>query len=79
MNLKYEGVYFFGGKGANGFPNNHVRLLKVGSIPLQWVNIETFGTPPSPRYSHSMSYSEDQNILVIFGGRCDFATKKNKH
>jgi hypothetical protein len=26
-----------------------------------------------------MSHSEDQNILVIFGGRCDYATKKSKN
>jgi hypothetical protein len=53
--------------------------LKTGIVPLQWINIETIGQPPPPRYSHSMNHSEDQNILVIFGGRCDFASKKSKH
>ena len=59
INLKHEGIYFFGGKGANGFPNNSLRVLKTGGIPLTWVNVETQGAPPYARYSHSMTYSED--------------------
>mmetsp|Transcript_25600 Transcript_25600/g.19365 ORF Transcript_25600/g.19365 Transcript_25600/m.19365 type:complete len:127 (-) Transcript_25600:34-414(-) len=26
-----------------------------------------------------MDLSEDQNLIVIFGGRCDFASKKNNY
>ena len=71
-----EGVYFFGGKGINGFPQNTLRVLKIGKLPLVWKTIEPEGKLPPPRYSHSMSLSEDQNLLVVFGGRCDFASKK---
>lgn len=27
--------------------------------------------PPSPRYSHSMDYYEDLNVIIIYGGRND--------
>lgn len=52
-------------------------MLKTGKLFLQWRKVETQGLPPPPRYQHTMSYSEDQNLLIVFGGRCDFASKKN--
>ena len=45
-------------------------------MPLEWKDILTSGQDPPPRYSHTMTYSEEQNTLVVFGGRCDFAGKK---
>jgi len=57
--IKIEGVYFFGGKGLNGFPQNTLRVLKTGRLPLEWKEIQTNGMDPPPRYSHSMTYSED--------------------
>eukprot|EP00347_Sterkiella_histriomuscorum_P004971 403358389 len=77
--IKIEGVYFFGGKNTSGFPQNTLSVLKCGKLPLEWKEIRTLGKMPPPRYNHSMNYSEEQNLLVVYGGRCDFAAKKTNY
>jgi hypothetical protein len=43
----------------------------MGKKPLEWVQPETKGKIPSPRYYHSMNYYEKGNFLIIHGGRND--------
>ena len=38
---------------------------------LEWVQPQTKGRAPSPRYFHSMSFYEKGNFLIIHGGRND--------
>ena len=49
--------------------NNDMRLMKVGHGPKEWIVLDVAGTPPDPRYFHSMDYFESNNMIVIFGGR----------
>ena len=67
-----RGLYIFGGKTkeTNGFTNN-LWILSLGKKPLQWIKVETKGTPPSPRYFHSMDYFEKSKFIIIHGGRND--------
>lgn len=46
-------------------------ILKVDLRPMIWIKPDTRGTPPSPRYSTSLSYSSIFEILFIYGGRND--------
>ncbi len=69
--IKEEGIYLFGGRLKNGKASNKLYVLKIGSKPLKWISPETAGTPPIARYSHSMNYYHELNILIIYGGRND--------
>ncbi|CDW75223.1 kelch motif family protein [Stylonychia lemnae] len=77
--IKTEGIYFFGGKSTNGFPQNQLRILKTGRVPLEWKEVKSVSKDPPPRYNHTLNFSEDQNLLVLFGGRCDFAAKMTNY
>lgn len=72
--LKERGLYVFGGKSKEeGGITNDLWILLLGKKPLEWVKPETKGTPPTPRYFHSMNYYEKGNFLIIHGGRNDEA------
>lgn len=51
----------------------------TGKSQLEWKKIQTKGKMPCARYCHSMNFSDEQNILVIFGGRCDLSNKKSNN
>ncbi len=36
-----------------------------------WLEPDCTGLAPSERYSHSMNYYSDLNIIIIYGGRND--------
>ena len=63
-------MYLFGGRDDKG-PKNKLYILKVGIKPTEWVSADVAGTPPMPRYGHSMNYYPEKSILIIFGGRND--------
>ena len=70
--IKEKGIYIFGGKTKEeGGLSNQLWILITGKKPLQWVQPQTKGKPPSPRYFHSMSFYERGNFLIIHGGRND--------
>lgn len=71
--IKNPGVYVFGGIGPDKKAHNHLWVLNVGARPLSWSILNTQGTPPSPRFLHSMVHNDKLNVLVIFGGRIDVA------
>ena len=70
--IKEKGIYVFGGKSKEeGGISNQLWILVTGKKPLEWIQPNTKGKPPSPRYSHSMSFYERGNFLIIHGGRND--------
>ena len=70
--IKEKGIYIFGGKTKEeGGLTNQLWILITGKKPLEWVQPQTKGKPPSPRYFHSMSFYERGNFLIIHGGRND--------
>ena len=70
--IKEKGIYIFGGKTEEeGGLTNQLWILITGKKPLEWVQPQTKGKPPSPRFFHSMSFYERGNFLIIHGGRND--------
>ena len=70
--IKEKGIYIFGGKSKDeGGLSNQLWILITGKKPMEWVQPETKGKPPSPRYFHSMSFYEKGNFIIIHGGRND--------
>jgi len=70
--IKEKGIYVFGGKSKEeGGISNQLWILVTGKKPLEWIQPNTKGKPPSPIYSHSMSFYERGNFLIIHGGRND--------
>lgn len=43
-----------------------------------WKSIPVKGTPPCPRFFHSMNYYQKLRILVVFGGRNDESGKRSE-
>jgi hypothetical protein len=50
---------------------NEVWILRIGKKPLDWIKPQINGNAPSPRYLHSMSFYEEGNVLIVYGGRND--------
>ena len=70
--IKEKGIFIFGGKSKEeGGISNQLWILVTGKKQLEWVQPNTKGKPPSPRYFHSMSFYERGNFLIIHGGRND--------
>ncbi|KAL4506637.1 hypothetical protein ABPG72_000208 [Tetrahymena utriculariae] len=68
LQIKEEGVYFFGGVNQSGATNNRLAILKTDSKPMYFIIPETFGEPPKPRCKHSMVYQEQMEWIIIYGG-----------
>ena len=68
--IKEKGIYIFGGKkGDLKEPSNKMWLLKIGKKYLDWMEIATLGKPPTPRYLFSMNFYEQENFIIIHGGK----------
>ena len=70
--IKEKGLFIFGGKSKDdeGLTND-LWVLVIGQKPIFWNKVKTHGTPPCPRYYHSMNYFEKSNFLIVHGGRND--------
>jgi len=75
--IKQRGLYIFGGKTSEGELSNNLWVLIIGQKPIYWEKIKTNGTPPSPRYYHSMEFYEKSNFLIIHGGRNDYLSSSS--
>ena len=72
--IQIKGLYVFGGKNKeDSQPSNNLYALLIGKKPLEWIQIETKGQSPSPRYMTSMNYFEEGNYIIIHGGRNDYS------
>ena len=67
----HAGVYVFGGLDANSLAHNELYLCRTGQRPLTWVRLQTRGSPPAPRFQHTLCFLRDLGLLVVFGGRND--------
>ena len=68
--IKEKGIYIFGGKkGDLKEPSNKMWLLRIGKKYLDWMEIMTLGKPPCPRYLFSMNFYEQENFIIIHGGK----------
>ena len=68
--IKEKGIYIFGGKkGELKEPSNKMWLLRIGKKYLDWMEIATLGKPPCPRYLFSMNFYEQENFIIIHGGK----------
>eukprot|EP01134_Creolimax_fragrantissima_P006561 CFRG6561T1 len=57
--------------GGSGFPfgqNNRNTLHLLNTEDMHWTELECTGTRPSPRYGHSMSFSECRSYAYVYGG-----------
>lgn len=66
-----EGFYMFGGLHSDGSASNELWILKPDQNSLKWISADnlTSGKKPKPRYSHSLTYFDRENSLLITGGR----------
>lgn len=69
--IKQPGIYVFGGVGPDKKAHNNLWVLQMGQRPLRWLVPLTSGSPPSPRFLHTLSHNERLNLLIVFGGRVD--------
>ncbi len=56
--IKYEGVYFYGGKNEKDEVDSSLRILKVDSMPMVWIKPEVTGKGPGKRYK---TFKQDSN------------------
>ncbi len=61
----------FGGFTTGSILTNELWILRIGKKPCDWIKPQIIGMPPSPRYLHSMSFYEEGNFLIVYGGRND--------
>ena len=66
-----EVVYTFGGVNGSGTPNNEMWTLRFEGLVYTMRAVHSIGSRPSPRYGHSMTVLEPQNVLAIFGGKSE--------
>ena len=76
-NIKKKGLFVFGGKSHEDGLSNQLWILIMGKKPLEWINIETKGKPPVPRYFHTMNFYERGNYIIIHGGRNDIFSENS--
>ena len=41
-------------------------------LKFRIIRPKTLGTPPGPRYMHTVDYIADIGVVVVYGGRNDF-------
>jgi hypothetical protein len=46
-------------------------ILRLGKKPVEWYKPTTMGSPPPPRYLHTLNFYEEGNYLIVHGGRND--------
>ena len=66
-----SGIYFFGGLDVTRTARNTLHMLKAGPHGCIWNEVQTMGTPPAPRFQHSMTIFPELFLIVVYGGRRD--------
>jgi hypothetical protein len=67
--IKYEGIYIFGGMDENLTESNSIFILHCFRNPLVFFEPKMKGIPPSPRCMASMNFNEILNFITIYGGK----------
>jgi len=69
LNIKYEGIYIFGGLDENYKETNNLFILHCFRNPLILLEPKISGKPPSPRQMATMNYNKILNYITIYGGK----------
>ena len=71
-------MYVFGGKDQEGKILNTVKYLALNGKEGEWKYPTIKGTPPAPRYGHSMVFYQTLQLLLIYGGKNETLYEKNR-
>jgi hypothetical protein len=69
FDVKYEGIYIFGGLDEYLKETNNLFILHCFRNPLVFFEPALKGQPPSPRYMSIMNYNKTLNFITIYGGK----------
>ena len=75
--IQTKGIYMFGGVTNEGINETLSVIYKKNTI-YNYRRITTSGKGPCARYQHSMNYCDYLNIIIVYGGRNEGATKSKK-
>ena len=67
--IKYEGIYIFGGLNEYLKETNNLFILHCFRNPLVFFEPIIKGAPPSPRYLTVMNFNKILNFITIYGGK----------
>ena len=67
--IKYEGIYIFGGLDEYFKDTNNLFILHCFRNPLVFFEPVINGAPPSPRHMSVMNFNKILNFITIYGGK----------
>ena len=70
--LKFEGIYIFGGLDEYLRNTNNLFILHCFRNPLVFFEPVIKGIPPTPRHMAVMDYNKTLNFIAIYGGKDSF-------
>ena len=77
VRIKSCGIYIFGGKTKTGITKS-LAIITKRMKEVFYEKATASGTGPCARYNHSMNYCDSLNILVIYGGKSEGASKSTE-
>jgi len=69
FDIKYEGIYIFGGLDGTFKETNNLYILHCFRNPLVLFEPKIKGAPPSPRQMATMNVNNILNYIIIYGGK----------
>ena len=69
FDIKYEGIYIFGGLDENLKETNNLFILHCFRNPLIFFEPQIKGIPPEKRCMSSINFDKNLNIITLFGGK----------
>ena len=69
FDIKYEGIYIFGGLDENLKETNNLFILHCFRNPLIFFEPQIKGIPPEKRSMASINFNKNLNIITLFGGK----------
>ena len=69
FDIKYEGIYIFGGLDENFKETNNLFILHCFRNPIVLFEPKIKGIPPSPRQMATMNFNKILNYITIYGGK----------
>ena len=69
FDIKYEGIYIFGGLDGTFKETNNLYILHCFRNPLVLFEPKIKGAPPSPRQMATMNLNNILNYIIIYGGK----------
>ena len=69
FDIKYEGIYMFGGLDETFKETNNLYILHCFRNPLVLFEPKISGIPPSPRQMATMNFNKILNYITLYGGK----------